>query len=346
MSSSRIRRIEITIVSILQGYHHICSIYISILDMIRSSTRLSSSVSSNGLLSHQASIHDPDIPSLDDNSTNSTIPLPSSITVTPRPSVKAKRSLVWRYFRVIDEKSFDVECILCSSKVPRKSTSTSNMLHHVQTRHENEYQMVNKAMRSKTNDTPQRLPLSSDRSSHLTKLAADLIISNLLPLSLVENPQLQLIFREAEPSYVLPKRKYFIGNVLNQMYDQTRTKVQNELDSALGECWCWSNYCSDPLIYVFLGVCLTTDIWTSQSNQAYMTVTVHFIDITVSRMKSFVLETTEFSGNHTAERIVKRLENICIEWSILEKVVCLVSDTCNVMKKVGADFSKGEFALS
>jgi hypothetical protein len=220
------------------------------------------------------------------------------------------------------------------------------MLHHVQTRHENEYQVVNKAMRSKTNDTPQRLPLSSDRSSHLTKLAADLLISNLLPLSLVENPQLQLIFQEAEPSYVLPKRKYFIGNVLNQMYDQTRTKVQNELHSALGECWCWSNYCSNPLIYVFLGVCLTTDIWTSQSNQAYMTVTAHFIDITGSRMKSFVLETTEFSGNHTAERIVERLENICIEWSILDKVVCLVSDTCNVMKKVGTDFSKGEFALS
>ena len=44
-----------------------------------------------------------------------------------------------------------------------------------------EYQVVNKTMRSKTDDAPQRLPLSSDRSSHLTKLAADLIISNLLP---------------------------------------------------------------------------------------------------------------------------------------------------------------------
>lgn len=314
--------------------------------MIRSNSRHSSSASPSGFLSPQASIHDQDILSLDDNSINSTIQLPSSITVTPRPSVKAKRSLVWRYFRVMDEKSFDVECILCSSKVPRKSTSTSNMLHHVQTRHESEYHLVNKAMRSKTGDTSQGLPLSSDRSSHLTKLAANLIISNLLPLSLVENPALQLIFQEAEPSYVLPKRKYFINNVFNQMYEQTRTKVQNELHSALGECWYWSNYCSDPLMYVLIGICLTTDIWTSQSNQAYMTVTAHFVNIAENRMKCFVLETTEFSGNHTAERIVERLENICIEWSILDKVVCLVSDTCNVMRKVGTDFSKGEFALS
>ncbi|CAF1683957.1 unnamed protein product, partial [Adineta ricciae] len=61
-------------------------------------------------------------------------------------------------------------------------------------------------MKSRTKGATQRLPLSSDRSSHLTKLAADFIICNLLPLSLVESPQVQFIFQEAEPSYVLPKR--------------------------------------------------------------------------------------------------------------------------------------------
>ncbi|CAF1597382.1 unnamed protein product [Adineta ricciae] len=292
-----------------------------------SKTRPNSLTSSNAFSSPRKSANDVDDLSLDSNSSNSSISLPSSITVTPRPTVKAKRSLVWRYFRTINEKSFDVECILCSTKVPRKSTSTSNMLHHVQTRHENEYQVVNKAMRSKAADAPQRLPLSSERSAHLTRLAANLIISTLLPLSLVENPQLQLIFQEAEPSYILPKRKYFIGNVLNQMYDETRNRVQNELNCAIS-------------------VCLTTDIWTSQSNEAYMTVTVHFIDTSNSKLKSFVLETTEFSGNHTAQRIVERLENICIDWSILDKVVCLVSDTCNVMRKVGNDFAKGWFGCT
>lgn len=73
-----------------------------------------------------------------------------------------------------------------------------------------------------------------------------------------------------------------------------------------------------------------------------MTVTAHSIDVPNSRLKSFVLETTEFPGNHTAERIVERLENVCIDWGILDKVVCLVSDTCSVMRKVGVDFGKGE----
>jgi hypothetical protein len=99
-------------------------------------------------------------------------------------------------------------------------------------------------------------------------------------------------------------------------------------------------------LFDFLGVCLTTDIWTSQANQPYMTVTAHTVDLTNNKLKCYVLETTEFSGNHTAERIVDRLVNTCIEWNILDKVVCLVSDTCNVMKKVGVDFSKGKYTMS
>ena len=73
-----------------------------------------------------------------------------------------------------------------------------------------------------------------------------------------------------------------------------------------------------------------------------MTVTAHFVDLSSNKNKCYVLETTEFQGSHTAERIVDRLENICIEWAILDKVSCLVSDTCNVMRKVRSDFSKRE----
>ncbi len=76
-----------------------------------------------------------------------------------------------------------------------------------------------------------------------------------------------------------------------------------------------------------MDVCLTTGILKSQANQTYMTVTAHFVDQTNNQVKCYVLETTEFSRNHTAERIIDRLENIGIDWSILDKVFCLVSDT-------------------
>lgn len=170
--------------------------------------------------------------SINDDSTTVTAASRSSATFIPRRSVKAKRSVVWRYFKSVDDQSFDVECILCSSMVARTSTSTSNLLHHVQTRHTNEYNIIHKTIKSKTHASAQRLPLSSERSTHLNKLAADLVISNLLPLSLVESPHLQRIFPEAEPSYILPKRKYFLKNILQQLYDETRRKVQEDLNAA------------------------------------------------------------------------------------------------------------------
>ncbi|CAF4734564.1 unnamed protein product [Rotaria socialis] len=159
-------------------------------------------------------------------------------------------------------------------------------------------------------------------TAFLTKLIADLIIHNFLPLSIVESPYLQAIFHELEPSYVIPKRRYFMKNIFDIMYSQVKQNVYNELqlDSS---------------------ICLTTDIWTSQVNQAYMTVTAHIVDLDASCIKNFVFETTEFARNHTAERIVERLEEICIEWSIGHKVICLVSDTCNTMRRVGLVFGKG-----
>jgi hypothetical protein len=168
-----------------------------------------SCTSSINIVSSQASVDDSNVLPSENNTTNIKTMLPSSITLTPRRSVKAKRNLVWRYFKVLDDESFDTECILCSSIVARTSTSPSNLLDHIQTCHDNEFQIVNKAMKSKTNAVGQQLPLSSDRSSQLTKLAADLIISNLLPLSLIESPQLQIIFQETESSYVLPRQKCF-----------------------------------------------------------------------------------------------------------------------------------------
>lgn len=140
-----------------------------------------------------------DLPT-ENNTTTITTALSSSITVTPRRSVKAKLSLVCRYFKGLDDVTLDVECLLCSATIPRPSTSTSNLLHHIQTRHDTEYQLVYKALKSKTTAATPRLSLSSERSSQLTKLAADLIISNFLPLSIVESAERQMIFQEAEPS--------------------------------------------------------------------------------------------------------------------------------------------------
>ncbi|CAF1969202.1 unnamed protein product [Rotaria magnacalcarata] len=250
-----------------------------------------------------------------------------STSPQPKPSrkiVKPKRSLVWRYFNVLQHSVLNVKCLLCASIVIRKSTSTSSLLHHLQIQHSAEYQTLIRSMKSitGTSNATTRLPLTCDRSIFLTKLIADLIIHNFLPLSIVESSHLQTIFQELEPSYIIPQRKYFLKNVLNEMYTELKQSIYNELQLASA-------------------VCLTTDIWTSQCNQSYITVTAHIVDLNENKIKHFVLETTEFSGNHAAQRIVERLDEICIEWAIAHKVVRIVSDTCNTMRRTGLDFKKG-----
>ena len=171
------------------------SIYNSFIIILISSKHIRASYTSSiDTDSPHASADVSTVLSLANNITNIKTVSPSSITDIPRRSIKAKRSLVWRYFKSVDDNSFNAECILCSSVVACTSTSTSNLLHHIQARHDNEFQIVNKTMKLKTTAEAQRLPLSSDRSFLLTRLAADSNISNLLPLSLVESPQLQMIF--------------------------------------------------------------------------------------------------------------------------------------------------------
>ncbi len=74
----------------------------------------------------------------------------SPLSTTPRRIVKAKLRLAWRYFNNSKDYLLNVECVLCSSIILRKSSSTSNLLHHIQAQHNTEYQTLNKAMKLQT----------------------------------------------------------------------------------------------------------------------------------------------------------------------------------------------------
>lgn len=58
----------------------------------------------------------------------------------------------------------------------------------------------------------------------------------------------------------------------------------------------------------------TTDMWTSDSNKAYITVTCHFIFDDI--LYSPVLATREVHDSHTGENIAASLRLIFDEWEI------------------------------
>ncbi|KAL4121152.1 hypothetical protein QTP88_013717 [Uroleucon formosanum] len=75
---------------------------------------------------------------------------------------------------------------------------------------------------------------------------------------------------------------------------------------------------------------ITTDMWTSDSNKSYITVTCHFIFD--NHLYSPVLTTREVFDNHTGLNIATTLKNIFNEWGITNKIVTIVSDNGSNIK--------------
>ncbi|CAF1577656.1 unnamed protein product, partial [Didymodactylos carnosus] len=86
----------------------------------------------------------------------------------------------------------------------RATSTTSNLLCHLEHQHPNEYKLISKLSKRSFNN-PIRLPLNSERDEQLTRLAVEFIKYDLLPLTTIESPKLQTIFHQTEPSCNLPK---------------------------------------------------------------------------------------------------------------------------------------------
>lgn len=132
-----------------------------------------------------------------------------------------------------------------------------------------------------------------------------MIAKDLQPLSIVEDQGFQGFVRALDPKYKLPGRKKLTETHLVKMFDECKGKVRASLQNASS-------------------VVLTTDMWTSVSTEAYLTVTCHLIEIW--QMREFVLETHTFQEQHTADNISLALKRITEEWGITNKVVAVVTD--------------------
>ncbi|CAH2088334.1 unnamed protein product [Euphydryas editha] len=84
-------------------------------------------------------------------------------------------------------------------------------------------------------------------------------------------------------------------------------------------------------------IALTTDIWSSDSQKSFISVTAHFIK--TSKRHSIVVSTTELLEHHTSLNIANALRTISMSgrWEIFDKVVTIVTDNASSMKKTVKD---------
>lgn len=125
------------------------------------------------------------------------------------------------------------------------------------------------------------------------------------PLALVENPGFLEYSKKLQPLYKPPNKKLLSLKMLPNVYNKIYEKV-------------------NIILARVDNIAVTTDIWTSDSNKAFLTVTSHFIYNDL--IHNAVLATKEIPEAHTGINIASALSEIFNIWQIQNKIITIVSD--------------------
>ena len=138
----------------------------------------------------------------------------------------------------------------------------------------------------------------------ITKAIADMIVTDYVPPSIVEGEGFNRLMNIVAPGYKVPTRKT-VRSRIQQRYDTEKEKLCDELNDVTS-------------------TAITTDTWTSNSTESYITVTEHHID-DEWEMKSNFLMTRAMPERHTGENLATRLTD-CVEEFNLQGIIISLSD--------------------
>lgn len=227
---------------------------------------------------------------------------------------RANESDVWKYMLKLDGKA---KCNLCNSEISTAGSSTTALRNHLSTKHPSVYSVG--ASRSPSLGTfgfgPAK-PCSESRQEKITELLARIIIANVLPISFVESEEVIQLFDYIEPNYKVPKRETMTKR-LDFMKEKLASEVKKELEDSAA------------------AVCITTDIWTSMANDAYLSLTASYITPDWV-MKTPTLADAEITERHTMAVISTKLDNLADTWGIKDKVLVCVHDGASNMAQTSA----------
>jgi len=145
-----------------------------------------------------------------------------------------------------------------------------------------------------------------DRATKMNDKIAMMIVKDLRPISFVEGSGFKDLMAFCEPGYNMPGRTFFTAKL---------ETMQAELKDSLKATLASTKF-----------VAVTSDIWTSATNESYVSVTVHYIDnswVLCSR----VLAVMPIEDRHTGDNIVKWLLDVVAQYDMSpSKVSAIVHD--------------------
>nr|XP_054590206.1 E3 SUMO-protein ligase ZBED1-like [Nothobranchius furzeri] len=173
---------------------------------------------------------------------------------------RQKLSKVWDHFTLKSKEN--VVCKHCKVELAYHN-STSSMLQHLLRKHPTEG-MSGRAETSKTSQPVlDRFLLKAPactpaQAAVLTDHILNMLVTDMRPLSMVEDADFKAMIAAFQPNYALLSRTFFTKR-LEEKYED----IKNKMKKALQE--------TDT-------IALTTDIWTSVATEAYMGVTCHYLE--------------------------------------------------------------------
>ena len=236
-----------------------------------------------------------------------------------------RRSIVWKFFDLIEQEKDGIKvknaaCKICVDTILTYAGGTSNLMHHLEARHPNEYCKAKNEESGDESDKPMKqtsLPVrpsvkrcSLARSKEINTAIVDFVALDLRPIAVVDGCGFNKLLTCLEPGYTVPSRT-FVMNSLKQQYSVMKQKLRESLSVR--------------------NLAITTDIWTSRATEAYMTITAHYIS-DEWKIESNVLCTCEMAERHTGANIALRIQEVLEVWNIqASHVSAVVTDNASNM---------------
>uniref|UniRef100_S4RUE7 BED-type domain-containing protein n=1 Tax=Petromyzon marinus TaxID=7757 RepID=S4RUE7_PETMA len=237
---------------------------------------------------------------------------PSNESHTPG---RVKHSKCWDYFTMMEGRK-QVQCKTCLLTLTyHKSTTMMNK--HLNRKHPNMLPLedghrdttdvrIKKEIKL-TIPKVRRRRCAQDRARSITGLLLQVIVKDLRPLDLVNGVAFREFLSFLEPGYSVPSVVYF-EKMLEEKYNEVKQQCIAELKKASG-------------------LSLSCDVWNSAAVDAYMSVSVHFIDEDW-QLRNFLLESTNVLESHTPIVIRQWIEDALQRFEVEPaKIVSMVHDT-------------------
>ena len=127
-----------------------------------------------------------------------------------------------------------------------------------------------------------------------------MMIHDFQPYSFVEDKGFKELMQQLEPRYEIPHRTTFSRSIIPTIYGEVKQQIKFKL-TGLQQ--------SKSI------VALTTDMWTSEVNDAYLGLSSHYL-IADFELVSLCLTVEYFSGRHTGTNIASCLRQILSDYCI------------------------------